>query len=111
MTTRRAVAQALSLLTFVVATFLLAVYANAQVEQGRFVGRIVDSQDAGVPGASVTVTNTGKRAQPGIAFLLNKPWPSGRNFWRTASPCLLSCPYSSTKFLLCGRLSRLNCET
>jgi len=59
MTTRRAFAQALSLRTFVVAAFLLAVYANAQVEQGRFVGRIVDSQDAGVPGASVTVTNTG----------------------------------------------------
>src|ERR1700675_1313014 len=59
MTTRRAVAQALSLLTFVVAVFLFAVFANAQVEQGRFVGRIVDSQDAGVPGASVTVTNTG----------------------------------------------------
>ena len=58
MTTRR-VAQALSLGTIVVAAFLLAVYANAQVEQGRFVGRIVDSQDAGVPGASVTVTNTG----------------------------------------------------
>jgi hypothetical protein len=38
MTTRR-VAQALSLGTIVVASFLLAVYANAQVEQGRFVGR------------------------------------------------------------------------
>jgi len=58
MTTRR-VAQALSLGTIVVAAFLLAVYANAQVEQGRFVGRIVDPQEAGVPGASVTVTNTG----------------------------------------------------
>jgi carboxypeptidase family protein len=59
MTTRRAVAQTLSLRTFVAAAFLLAAFANAQVEQGRFVGRIVDSQDAGVPGASVTVTNTG----------------------------------------------------
>jgi len=45
MTTRRAVAQALSLRTFA-AAFLIAVFANAQVEQGRFVGRIVDSQDA-----------------------------------------------------------------
>ena len=59
MTTRRAVSRALSQSTFAVAVFLLALFANAQVEQGRFVGRIVDSQDAGVPGASVTVTNTG----------------------------------------------------
>src|SRR6185437_14317943 len=52
--TTRCKAQALSL----VAALLFALHANAQVEQGRFVGRIVDSQDAGVPGASVTVTNT-----------------------------------------------------
>jgi hypothetical protein len=56
--TTRYKAQALSLRTFVVAALLFAVHANAQVEQGLFVGRIVDSQDAGVPGASVTVTNT-----------------------------------------------------
>ena len=48
MTTRRAFAQVLGLRTFA-AAFLIAVFANAQVEQGRFVGRIVDSQDAGVP--------------------------------------------------------------
>jgi hypothetical protein len=31
----------------------------AQVEQGRFVGRVVDPQDAVIPGATVRVTNTG----------------------------------------------------
>ncbi|WP_213806096.1 carboxypeptidase-like regulatory domain-containing protein [Granulicella sp. dw_53] len=44
----------------IVGIFLaLTVSAIAQVEKGRFVGRITDPQDAGVPGASVKVTNAG----------------------------------------------------
>jgi len=36
---------------------LFAGHARAQVEQGRFVGRIADPQDASIPNAAVTVTN------------------------------------------------------
>src|SRR2546425_6382982 len=54
----RRVTQAVRL--YIVAVFLtLTVSAMAQVEKGRFVGRIVDPQDAAVPGASVNVTNAG----------------------------------------------------
>jgi hypothetical protein len=38
---------------------VLASTALAQVEQGRFVGQVVDSQGAVVPGANVKLTNTG----------------------------------------------------
>src|SRR5450756_1291734 len=51
--------QAAKLCSIPLLAFLLAGSACAQVEQGRFVGHIVDPQDAGVPGASIKVTNTG----------------------------------------------------
>jgi Carboxypeptidase regulatory-like domain len=51
--------QAIRLYIIAISVFLFAVCASAQVEQGRFVGRVVDSQDASVAGASVKLTNTG----------------------------------------------------
>ncbi len=51
--------KAVQQVTLAVATALLAGVAAAQVETGRFVGRIVDAQDATVAGATVKVTNTG----------------------------------------------------
>ncbi len=53
------VLQAIRAYLVVVSLLLPAVFASAQVEQGRFVGRVVDSQDAAVTGASVKLTNTG----------------------------------------------------
>ncbi|HEY4355528.1 MAG TPA: carboxypeptidase regulatory-like domain-containing protein [Acidobacteriaceae bacterium] len=43
--------------TLAMVTALFAGHAGAQVEQGRFVGRIADPQDASIPNAAVTVTN------------------------------------------------------
>ncbi len=48
----------LQMFTLGVTSVLLSGVAAAQVEAGRFVGRIVDAQDATVAGASVKVTNT-----------------------------------------------------
>ncbi len=55
----RRLVQVLRLYTFVVIVSLLTLSAPAQVEQGRFVGRIADPQDASVTGALVKVTNKG----------------------------------------------------
>jgi hypothetical protein len=51
--------QAMRLYIISISVFLFAACASAQVEQGRFVGRVVDSQDASVAGAVVKLTNTG----------------------------------------------------
>jgi hypothetical protein len=51
--------QAMRLYIISISVFLFAACASAQVEQGRFVGRVVDSQDASVAGAAVKLTNTG----------------------------------------------------
>jgi len=52
-------AQAARLCTLLASILLLTIVATAQVEQGRFVGLIVDPQGASVSGASVRVTNVG----------------------------------------------------
>ena len=48
---------------FVIAVTLVAVFfgvsASAQNANGRFVGTVTDTQDAAIPGAKVTITNTG----------------------------------------------------
>ncbi len=58
MTARRLLG-AVQIFTFWVIAVSLTGVAAAQVEAGRFVGRIVDAQDATIAGASVKVTNTG----------------------------------------------------
>src|SRR6266702_3069643 len=52
-------ARAVRLCTLVLSALLAAGSSSAQVEQGRFVGLIVDPQGASVAGASVKVTNVG----------------------------------------------------
>jgi hypothetical protein len=52
-------ARAVRLCILAISIMFLAMFATAQVEQGRFVGQIVDPQGAFVPGASVKVTNLG----------------------------------------------------
>ena len=51
--------RALRLFSLLVTTTIIAGTAVAQVEQGRFVGRIADPQDSTIVGATVKVTNTG----------------------------------------------------
>ena len=51
--------RAVRMLAVAAVAALLPGAATAQVETGRFVGRIVDAQDATVVGATVKVTNTG----------------------------------------------------
>ena len=55
----RYLVQILRLCLFAIIVSLLTLSAAAQVEQGRFVGRIADPQDASVTGALVKITNTG----------------------------------------------------
>jgi hypothetical protein len=55
----RFLVQILRLCLFAIIVLLLTLSAAAQVEQGRFVGRIADPQDASVTGALVKVTNNG----------------------------------------------------
>ncbi len=50
--------RALEVCALVILT-ILSTSARTQVEQGRFVGRITDPQDANIPGAIVKVTNVG----------------------------------------------------
>jgi Carboxypeptidase regulatory-like domain len=52
-------ARAARLCIFAISIFLLTISSTAQVEQGRFVGQIVDPQGAYVAGAAVKVTNAG----------------------------------------------------
>jgi hypothetical protein len=52
-------AQAVRQCILAVSILPLTIAANAQVEQGRFVGQIVDPRGASVSGASVRVTNVG----------------------------------------------------
>ena len=49
----------IKLTSMLVILFLCATIAKAQVEQGRFVGHIVDTTNAAIPGATVEATNTG----------------------------------------------------
>ena len=51
--------RAVRMFTLAAIAALLTGSAIAQVETGRFVGRIVDAQDATVVGAAIKVTNTG----------------------------------------------------
>ena len=55
----RYLVQILRLCLFAIIVSLLTLSAAAQVEQGRFVGRIADPQDASVTGALVKITNNG----------------------------------------------------
>ena len=55
----RYLVQILRLCLFAIIVSLLTLSAAAQVEQGRFVGRIADPQDASVTGALVKITNKG----------------------------------------------------
>jgi hypothetical protein len=55
----RHLVQTLRLCTFAMIALALTASAMAQVEQGRFVGRIADPQDASIVGAVVKATNNG----------------------------------------------------